>query len=122
MVLSQSDSWLHSRPVPISISVRQREIENRSFSGLPFAPGLPSVPMHNPLHRCQADAMAFILMGRMQTLERSEQLVGVLHVEAHSVVPHEKRRFAPRRSAAKFNSRRVMLARKLPRISEQIFH
>jgi hypothetical protein len=47
------------------------------------------VAMDNPLDGGQADAGPFVLFGPVQALEDAEQLWGVAHVEAHTVVSHK---------------------------------
>ncbi len=55
-----------------------------------FGPDAPALPEHDALHGGQPDAGARELVGAVQPLEGAEQLVGVLHVEPHTVIAHEE--------------------------------
>src|SRR2546428_11742137 len=47
------------------------------------------MPVDDPLYVRQADSRALELVGAMKTLEDAEQLRGVCHLEADTVVAHE---------------------------------
>src|SRR4029077_19283505 len=62
------------------------EIECRSPIRSRFCPNPSAVAMNNPLHNCQTYAGAFKFVRAMQSLEHTEKLVRVLHVEPGAVV------------------------------------
>src|SRR6185295_5900619 len=55
-----------------------------------FRPDASAVTVDDALNVGQADAGAFKIAGAMQPLEDAEKFVGVLHVEAGSVVPDKE--------------------------------
>src|SRR5690606_14198874 len=67
----------------------QREIERRSASGLGLRPDASAVPLDDLLDDGETHAHAFELARLVQSLEYTEELAGVTHVEAHAVVAHE---------------------------------
>jgi hypothetical protein len=44
---------------------------------------------NNALYRRQSDSSSFELLLKVESLENPKELVGILHVKADSVVPHE---------------------------------
>src|SRR3989338_6006630 len=64
----------------------QREVEHRALARGGFGADAAAVALDDTPHRGQANAGAFELAGHVQALERFEELVGVLHVEAAAVV------------------------------------
>src|ERR1035437_2938475 len=73
------------------ISVLQRQIEGRARVEGAFGPNRSTVALDNSPHQREADARAGEVFGPMQTLEYSEKLVAVAHVEADAVVFPEVR-------------------------------
>src|SRR5216117_2490007 len=71
-------------------SERKREEEDGAPADLRFGPDAPAVPVHDALHGREPDAGSGIFGCGMQPLERAEELVGIRHVEARSVVADEK--------------------------------
>jgi hypothetical protein len=45
--------------------------------------------MYNPLNRRQSNTRTFKFIRRVQPLEHSKQLVYILHIKTHSIVPNE---------------------------------
>src|SRR5262245_16408207 len=43
---------------------------------------------YDSLHQCKSDTGAFELFDLMQPLEDAEELLAILHVESHTVIPH----------------------------------
>lgn len=66
------------------------EVKGGALAELAFSPNLAAVPLHDPLHVGKAYARARISRIAVQPLERLEELVDVLHVEADSVVPDKE--------------------------------
>src|SRR5690348_13184124 len=64
------------------------ETEHGALPGLAFGPGAAAVQRRDPGHGGEADAGAGELGFGVQALERAEELVGVLHLEAGAVVAH----------------------------------
>src|SRR6266478_3340461 len=62
------------------------EIKGGPLADGPFGPDGPAVSSHNSFYRRQSDACAFEVLGPMQPLKNAEQFVGILHVEADSIV------------------------------------
>src|SRR6267378_7567432 len=69
---------------------RQREEEHRSLADFRFGPDASPMPVHDALNGRQPDAGAGVLACGMQALKRAEELVGIGHLEARSVVADEK--------------------------------
>src|SRR6185312_4295664 len=68
---------------------RQRELKIRAGPGRGIDPDPAAVASDDPLDRGEADAGAGKLLVAVEALERTEQAVGVLHVEAGAVVADE---------------------------------
>ena len=68
------------------------EIEGCAFVQFRLCPHSASVFVNDALHRDQAYARTYKLFRAVQPLEDSEQLVDVLHAEAHAVVSDHKDR------------------------------
>ena len=64
-------------------------IECRASIDRAFGADRSSLTLDDALNRRKADPRAFELLGQMQALKHTEQLVLVLHVEAHAVVLDE---------------------------------
>lgn len=74
------------------------------------------MPRQDPLRGHEADASSRELGVAVHALERTEELTGMLHVEADAVVPHVEATFAVRSFAADFDDgvrcrRGVLVAR-----------
>src|ERR1700716_74613 len=54
-----------------------------------LSPDSSSMLLNDPMHTGQADAGAFTVVGTMPALKYAKQLIGILHVEAHSGVANE---------------------------------
>src|SRR3982751_3266751 len=79
--------WRRAHRVFIArFPVRQDEAEGRALAHRALCPDRPAVALDDPLHVGQADARAFEFLGLVQPLEHAEQLVDVLHLEAHAVI------------------------------------
>ncbi len=76
--------------------------------------------MDDPLHQGQAHARPLVVLLPVQSLEHTEQLVRVGHVEAHSVVPHEVDRLAVPREAAGLDPGLCAAARELQGVGQQV--
>ena len=55
----------------------------------PFGSDCSAMAMNDALDGCEAYAGAFELVSPVQPLEDTEQLVGILHVEADTIVFYE---------------------------------
>src|SRR5258706_15568161 len=71
-----------------SSSASQRKVERSALIDGRFNPDFAAVARDNSLHNRQADSGAFKLRLLVQSLKRWEELIGVRHIEAGSVVPH----------------------------------
>src|SRR5712691_12960151 len=69
---------------------REGEVKRGAFAGFAFGPGTPAVAGDDAAHVGEADPAAFKFVRSVQPLEHPEQLVRILHVEAHAVVAHEQ--------------------------------
>src|SRR5712691_11837948 len=77
------------RPSPSWCVLRvEGEVESGAVIDGAFGPGAPAVAFDDPLNAGQADAGAGELLGRMQPLERLEQVARIGGVEAGPVVAH----------------------------------
>ena len=61
-------------------------MERGAFSSITDCPYPPAVTANDPLYQGQTHARALILRPGMQSVEDIEQPIGVLHVEAHSII------------------------------------
>ena len=69
----------------------REKIKRGAFVDLALGPGAPAVTVNDAADVGQADAGAFkIFLVAVQALEDAEQLVDVLHVKAHAIVPDEE--------------------------------
>ena len=69
---------------------RKLEVERRAAAELALGPDTAAVALDDPVHGRQTDAGPLELGLLVQALERGEQPVRVLHVEAGAVVAHEE--------------------------------
>src|SRR5882724_13287645 len=67
----------------------EREVEGRALINLAVRPDVAAVATHDALDGCEAYAGSLEFPHRVQSLEHAEQLGGIGHVEADSVVAHE---------------------------------
>src|SRR6185295_18354937 len=81
---------------------------------------LTAVAMDDPLDGGEANAGTGELLGCVESLERTEQLRGVLHVEARAIVLDEVRRRAPDHGDTDLDPRGCMARRVLPRVADQV--
>ena len=75
---------------------------------------------HDPLHRCQAHAVAGEFTAAMQPREDAEQAVGRAHVETGAVVAHYKHRSADLVDLFEADVGQCQLGAVLPGIAEQV--
>src|ERR1041384_6268321 len=78
------------------------------------------MPLDDPLHDGQADAMALKLFLGVQPLEYTEQLFRILHLKTDAVVADEVDIFPVSLFAADLNEGIFRVAGELERIREQI--
>ena len=84
-----SEEGLHARVLQLvytSMLSRQGEVERGAFVDGAFRPDATLMPENDALHVGEADAGSFIILGRMKPLEHTEQLPGVAHVKAYTIV------------------------------------
>src|SRR5256885_4895750 len=98
----------------------EREEEDGSLADFRFGPDAPAVPVHDALHGRKPDAGSRVFGRGMQALKRAEELVGVGHVEARSVVADEEGRAAAILQGADFDVRLRRLRGELPRVSNEV--
>lgn len=63
-------------------------MKGRAFVRFAFRPDFPAVPKNDPLDYREPDAGTGKLCLTVQTLEDTEQLIGVVHIEAGSIIVH----------------------------------
>src|SRR5579872_4833358 len=98
----------------------QREVERRSVIGLTDGPGPTAVAGHDTLDDCEADASAAEFMRAVQTTEQAEQLFGVSHVEAGTIVLDPIYDLAIVTGAAYLDKRAVPAGRIFDRIVQEV--
>src|SRR4051812_5669294 len=101
--------------------VLQREGESRAGIGPALRPDAAAVAGDDPTNRRQPDARAFKLVGSMQPLKHSEEVVGILHVEPNAVVAdvHNETSLLFT-SATHFDFGRIASSRVLHRVAEEV--
>jgi hypothetical protein len=77
------------RPLNGMCDFRQRKIKSGASIDGSFGSHRPAVPVNDALHGRQSYAGAFKLVGPMEALKYTEQLVDILHLKSDAVVPHE---------------------------------
>jgi hypothetical protein len=85
-----------------------------------LGPDPASVPVNNALHRGQSDPGSWELAHIVKTLEGTEKLVGVSHVESDAIILHKVDLLSIRAAASEFDAGFRLSRGKLPRISEQV--
>src|ERR1700722_14351698 len=98
----------------------QGELDGRAASDLAFGPDATAVARDDPLHGGQADAGAGKLGLVVKALEGSEELLGVSHVEAGTVVAHVVHGRVARPIDAEDHARRGLSAGELPGVAQQV--
>src|SRR5215212_772516 len=78
------------------------------------------MPAYDTLYCSQANTRARELVCPVQALEGAEELVGIGHVETHSVVSHEVRRCAFELCEAELYACSRLIARELPRVAQEV--
>src|SRR6185369_16546083 len=68
----------------------RRKVECRALIHRGFGPDTAAVALDDTLHDCQTDAGTCEILCAMQPLKHVEQLVGILHVEADTVVADQE--------------------------------
>ena len=87
---------------------------------LGFRPNSSAMFLNNALHGGQADSGAFKLFGGVQALENSEELVGIFHIEANTVVANQNGGFVFTFDLKYFDHSGFALARELDGIGKQV--
>ena len=85
-----------------------------------LSPDPASMPVNNALHGCQSDSGAWELAYIMKTLEGTEKLIDISHVESDAVIPHKVDLLSIAAVASEFDVGIRLPGGKLPRISEQV--
>src|SRR5688572_22934071 len=106
------------RAFDVGLRKRQGEIHGRALADLAVSPDLAAVAPHDAIHRGEPDPGALELFRRVQSLERSEQLVRIAHVETGAVVAHEERGSLAALVATDLDTGCVALARELPGVRQ----
>lgn len=94
----------------------ESEIKSCALVQFGFGPDAAAMFLDNALDGCQAHARAFEVFRAVQALKHAEELVGILHAEAHAVVPHEHDRVPVFILLADLNDGLRPWARKLDRV------
>ena len=69
----------------------QGEIKRGAFIEFGFDPNPAAMFLNDALDSSQSHARAFKIFRTVQSLKRTEELLGIFHVEADAVVAHEYR-------------------------------
>src|SRR5947207_5618831 len=85
--------------------VADRKVEGRPFVRVAFGPNTTAVSANNPIDGGKADAATFELAFGMKAVKGSEQFLGLLHVEADTIVTDENRLFTINGGLAHLNPR-----------------
>src|SRR6266545_545231 len=88
VVLGEQDAFQFSH-LDLPSLLRQRKIERGAPIHRSLCPCPPSVPLDDPPDVREPDPRSLELLGAVEALEYTEELVHVLHVETHPVVPDE---------------------------------
>lgn len=96
----------------------QHKGEGRTLIHGTFGPDAAPVPLHDALR--QPDPSAWKLLGMVQPLEYAEELVCVLHVRVHAIVPDIMDMRAVDVPAAHLNVRDLPPACELQRVVQQV--
>jgi hypothetical protein len=75
----------------------------------------------NTLDGCQTNSASRKLTSVMQTLESAKKLVGVLHIEPHTVIAHKVDCPCPFVLHPEFDTGIGLLGSKLPGIGKEVF-
>ena len=78
------------------------------------------MPLDNSLDIGQPDPVAFKLILRVQPLEHSKELVGLLHVESNAIVPHKDDDCTFLHLGANLDFRRRAIAAEFDGVGEQV--
>src|SRR6266850_3399376 len=90
-----SPIWRNSRLVLLSLrgfflfARRKREIERCAFVRFGFGPNATFVAIDDALDSSEPASSTLELIGGMQTLKSTEELLRMLHVETNPIVAHE---------------------------------
>src|SRR5450755_4433346 len=99
------------------------EVEGCPGADGALGPHPPPVAFYDQPYDGQADAVAGELTGRVQSLERAEQLVRVRGIKAGAVVAHVVADGGvPGRRRSELDERIVPAGRELPRVAQQVVH
>jgi hypothetical protein len=78
------------------------------------------VSVNNALHRSQSDPGSWELAHIVKTLEGTEKLVGVSHIESDAIILHKVDLLSIPAAASEFDAGVRLSRGKLPRIIEQV--
>src|SRR5256885_11107201 len=106
--------------LPASLRQVQGKIKSRALPHRAFRPDTAPVPTNDAFDGGQADARALEFLVGMKALESPEELAGVSHVEARSVVSYEIGRCAVLSVDPELDPGPGALAGKFPRVPEQV--
>src|SRR4051812_22874311 len=98
------------------------KIEGRSFVYHTLRPGFAAMSGDNTTDNGQANARALEIVGGMQPLKNTKELVRVARVEPDSVIPDKEYGFVPRLFATDLDLRFSPFAGILHRIAKQIYN
>lgn len=99
---------------------RKGEVEGRAVADRAFRPDAPAVTLDDSPRRREANSVTGELVARVKTMEGTEQLLCVRHIETRAVVTNVEGRLFGIHSAD-LNSRRGALAGELPGVANEIF-
>ena len=102
------------------LAIRERQKKRAAFAGRRFCQDAASVFLRDQLHDGQAYAGAFVLLGIVQPLEETEELLLLVGVEADSVVLYPEHTFGRCLLSPDVDSRSWGMAGELEGIIEQI--
>src|SRR5208282_1740150 len=98
----------------------EREVERSAAVDGGLGPNFAAVAMDDALDSRQTNTRPLEILLAMQTLENSEQLIGILGIKAHTVVTHEESRDAAGFLRADLNDGGAASAREFGGIGEKI--
>ena len=98
----------------------KREVKACALAYLPFCPDAPTVPLDDACHGGQANAGAGEFRRTVQAAEGPEQELGIGHVEAGAVVPHEELLLAIHGAGAEFDAGPSRSPGEFPGVPEQV--
>src|SRR5687768_15776988 len=110
-----------ARPTSSARSFPEGEVEGRALSQARLGPDAPAMALDEAADDREAHTRPFVLVGMVQALEDTEELVGVAHVEAGAVVLDEECGLPVRAGTrADLDPPGVAFARELHRVAEEV--